>query len=513
MADIYYPLLSDLITIDQLPEGLSFISDDLNALLSKIYYRNFIAEYSANESVSFYDLDIVILTELLKLDIPGTGLALTLNPDSASMGQSIIPVTVNWRWDLLRYISDFNLLNFSSDSNAYFNLLIDFFTGDDKTFLRTALYTFIEDDFSTDDDQNSDYDFTQTDTSTTIQEDPPAPDDSVEFDPDPDYEDECIIETYYLETFVADLKQKYSSFIISQPLNDDPDTAYDDVTAALLAANLDVYSVVVDLYIVDSTSLDNSLNNIKNLFYDLFKKDAIDLAKEIIIPKLIVTSELSAGLEIPRSALIPLDSNNQVIPGDVKTQLIFDIGAFSFDSTSGFGFDNDLSLSFSPITPKAQIGNTGLTLSFTNAKLDVSRTTNIPEADAAGYPVDFVGLYVQQASIGFNGFGQDDTTNVSASLTATNMLIGTGGISGTIKLEDNGILYRRFGPADDLTKGFSVELDTFELTFKMGTIVSSNISGKLKLPGGFQSGGGPSEIDIDVAIKDSGDFSITAKVV
>lgn len=119
MADTYYPYVSDLITFDQLPDGLTFISDDLNSIFSEIRYQNFIAERSVNESTGYYQLNIVVFS-VLQLDVGGTGIVLILNPDvqSGANTQSIIPVNLNWRWDILRYVRGFSISQFASDATA-----------------------------------------------------------------------------------------------------------------------------------------------------------------------------------------------------------------------------------------------------------------------------------------------------------------------------------------------------------------------------------------------------------
>jgi len=502
MADSYYPFLSDLITFDQLPDGLSFISDDLNSIFSEIRYQNFIAEHSVNESTGFYQLNIVVFSAL-QLDVPGTGLVLILNPDlqSGAVSQSIIPINLNWRWNLLRYINSFDITQFASDGNAFFSLLVNFFSGSDKDFLSASLNTFMIPDEDPDAASNSDYDWDNTD-DVPRQDDPEAPDETVEFNPDLNYEDEPTINNDYLNNFVADLLAKYPDFTITQPLDTDPDTACNEIIDAFNAAGMDIQSTVAEMYVVDPTSLDNSLSNVGDLFYDTFGQDPILLGRQIIVPELTASTQLTAGLEIPRDVLLPLDVNNVVIPGDVKTTLVFDVGDFFFSTNGGFGFDDALTLSFSSATPKAEIGTTGFTIGFTGAKLDVSTTTNIPEATAAGYPVDFVGLYVQSATIGFNNFGTDDPNHVSASITGTNLLIGTGGVSGTITLADSGILYRKFG-------NFSIELDAFSLTFLQNAITVCSITGAITL-NNYTTNGQPSKISIQAQFKDSGDFSITA---
>lgn len=74
MADIFYSPLSSLISRDNVPEKLSFISDGIDNLLSNVYYRNLHVFSALNHSSAHYELDLVIYSNLLKLEVPGTGI-------------------------------------------------------------------------------------------------------------------------------------------------------------------------------------------------------------------------------------------------------------------------------------------------------------------------------------------------------------------------------------------------------------------------------------------------------
>src|SRR5680860_571067 len=72
---------------------------------------------------------------------------------------------------------------------------------------------------------------------------------------------------------------------------------------------------------------------------------------------------------------------------------------------------------------------------YKRQKLDLSRKTNIPEATADGRPNDFMGVYIQDGIIGFPQFWNHDDSNSTGQIVARNLLVGTGGISGTLGLE------------------------------------------------------------------------------
>ncbi|MGL5891053.1 MAG: hypothetical protein ACRC3B_14285, partial [Bacteroidia bacterium] len=62
------------------------------------------------------------------------------------------------------------------------------------------------------------------------------------------------------------------------------------------------------------------------------------------------------------------------------------------------------------------------------------------------------------------------------------------------------------------TSGFEISLNSFDITFKQNAIISSNIRGKLKIPGFVNNANQPYEIDVLVNIGTGGDFSVTASV-
>jgi hypothetical protein len=55
----YYPKLSEIITVDDLPEFLSFVQGGLNAIFNKIHYKNLQFSKSFRGDAAFYSLDIV----------------------------------------------------------------------------------------------------------------------------------------------------------------------------------------------------------------------------------------------------------------------------------------------------------------------------------------------------------------------------------------------------------------------------------------------------------------------
>lgn len=352
MADVFISPLSTLINTAQIPEGLSFISSGINSLLDKVYYRDLKIQKSLSNATISYKLDIISYSELLKLEIPGTGLVLTLNPDLENPNApfSVIPLTFTWQWGIQQYLRTFKLSNFSFSADAFYKLIFNLVDVSDKDLLLSTTSLLIE-------------------------------------------------TTNPLDTFVQAANTKYPTLNIPYPLNVDNDIAiYDTLTALALNQALSLQEIILQDYVIDTASLNNSLQNINLLFFPTLGVDITESLKELLIPRITASAQVSAGLQIPRSVLIPIKPNGEIEPNEaIKTTLLFDIGEFRFDSQAGFGFNDNIAITFPAAYPKAQIANTGLIIGFTQAKLDVNTKANIPEADAAGYPPDFVGLYSKPA--------------------------------------------------------------------------------------------------------------------
>ena len=449
----YYPALSEVITVDDLPEFLHFAEDGLSSLLDVIHYKNLQYSKSSRGDAAFYSLDII--SKNIGIDLP-FGLRFVLNPDiDGDTTISSFPISLKYEWEVLAFLRSFNLQNFAFTPEAFFELGLKIFHISHEQVLANTINGFI--------DSGND-----------------------------------IIDAKFQQLIDA-VNKLYPAAGLTLPAGLEPTV---QSVADLINENVNIPDSISELmfaiYILGS-DLEETKSHLQQFYASIVPGGIEDYIHKLISPKVKVTLKLSAAIEFPVTILKPVKADGTPIP-DTKTLFQFAEATFYADTESGIGAQ--LELAGSLIPEFSQIGNTGLVIGFTDAKLDLSRTTNIPEADAAGYPVDFMGLYVQHATIGFNTFGQDDVTKVSAKITADNLLIGTGGISGKIALESNGLLYRKFGD-------FAVELDTFAVDFRQNAIVNSDITGKLTIDR-FKQGADPAVINIQAHIKDNGDFSITA---
>jgi hypothetical protein len=144
----YYPALSEVITVDDLPEFLHFAEDGLNLLLDKIHYKNLQYSKSYRGDAAFYSLDII--SKNIGLDLP-FGLRFVLNPDEG--GDSTIssfPISLQYQWELLAFLKSLNLQNFSYSSEAFFELGLQIFRVSQEQVIAQILNYFIEINIDTD---------------------------------------------------------------------------------------------------------------------------------------------------------------------------------------------------------------------------------------------------------------------------------------------------------------------------------------------------------------------------
>lgn len=78
----------------------------------------------------------------------------------------------------------------------------------------------------------------------------------------------------------------------------------------------------------------------------------------------------------------------------------------------------------------------GNIVGFSNAKIDISKNSNIPEADADGRPDNFMRVYAESTSITppKKWFSDNSGETSTLEIAGSNLLIGPGGISGSIGL-------------------------------------------------------------------------------
>jgi|GEM_PF-3090523 len=213
-------------------------------------------------------------------------------------------------------------------------------------------------------------------------------------------------------------------------------------------------------------------------------------------------------LRIPRSILIPpkQDAQGNIVPDDNTDNFIL------IDLPLGLTMDGNLKIgmiypgsSLGAISlPEAFIGNTGIRVAASNVNIDMSSSENIAEADIDGRSSNFIGFFLQSAAVSLPSF-LVSASGSTTSLIASNLLVGTGGVSGSIGLlNSGGIINYQIG------ENFKLSINHFDIQFKLNSIIGSNIVGTLTLPSQFEQSSSSATIAIQAAFANNGDFSLTA---
>lgn len=460
----FYPSLTTLLPLESIPPNLGFIQGALEDVFDNLFYRDLQVQKSKLGDAGFYQLSLV-LYKRLGFEIPGTGgAALVLNPGQVSGQTTEIPIALSYRWDIVKYIKGFDNASLMELPRLLFDAFVEI-----SGATSSALLVELIDRFHG------------------------AAADPVQ----------AFVDAYNLDNVPTVLLTK---------LNDpDPEAVIEDLLGQLdEVQEVNVYELVFAAYLNLGTSVEDVFAQVSAFFSKWVKDITVEDFKAFLLPHCsLAIKNLNLALEFPRTLLKPVNANDEVIdanstlPEDQKqkSKLTFTAGSLTYSTDAGFEFDALGSFSFA----RSQIANTGITIGFTNMKLDLSRTTNIPEATADGRPVDFVGVYVQQATIGLpkKWFKQSTSTLPGPKIIGTDIIIGTGGFSGKVGFDAAGLLHTRLG-------NIEAGLSNFDLRFERNAITESNIAGWLNIPGFKDATGADAHIDIKAHIDEDGDFKVTA---
>lgn len=481
MSTNYYPSLSSLISLDDLPESLNFIQDGLTSVFDHVYFRDLQFTRSPKGDSAYYSL-ILVFNRSVGFTVPGADIKIALNPDFVTGSLTEVPVTLAYEWKLLallKKIKKFTTGGFSFSADAFFELLTDITGITKEALLESTLQQFVN----------------ASDPLTAVQ------------------------------VFITDANAKYGTAVPVPATTNVGEAIAEAILTVSVAAVKSPFEIIYEMYIETIGSPEAALDKVKAIFAPFFDKDPLEYVKEILVPKINATLSLSptgVGIIFPRKYLTPLDVSNNMEPfpetgtsTDKMSILGFGVGKLAFSTETGFSYDTtNLTVN---LNYPSMIGNTGLIINLQNAKIDISKTYNIPEAIQDGRPDDFMGVYIQEVSITLpeKWFKQQDET--TAKIYGRRLLIGTGGLSGEIGIEatpagqalpvgQTPALKVRLGDND----GFELGFEKFSLTFKQNAITASEIKGYLKIKGFKDAAGNDAQIDIKVNISDNGDFSITA---
>jgi hypothetical protein len=465
----FYPSLANLLPLEEIPPSLGAVEGALDDVFSKVFYKDLQIEKSAAGDAASYQLTLVKYGRLA-LEVPGTnGLALVLFPPFGNQPDDAvtdIPVSVSYRWDVLKYVREFDHAAVGDLPKLIYGVMLDIAGIDEQELLAEAI---------------------------TVLFGAGAADGILAF-----------VDYYNATVHPANL--------LDPPTGADVAALLDDLFAKLINPphDVEVFDFVFDAIVNADVSVDAVYDRMTQLFDKWLHGVSADDLKALCIPHFdAAITPIKVALEFPDSVLKPVydDPNDPekfdtLIPGSPKSSLSCTVGSLRYSTDSGMQFaDGFTDIKFT----RSQIANTGITLGFTNMKLDLSRTTNIPEATADGRPVDFVGVYVEKATIGLpkKWFKQSSNTAPGPQVIGTDIIIGTGGFTGKIGFDAAGVLHTKLG-------NFEASLTAFNVRFERNVLTESDIAGKLTIRGFKDAAGADAEVDIKAHIGQHGDFKVTA---
>lgn len=480
---IIYPRVSDILPLDKIPNELEGLRDALTDLFDDLYVKDLFVSVSADGSSGYYSLSIVSFNQL-GLTLPFAGgddeMKLVINPTVT--GTTEIPVTLDYKWEILKYIKQFSLESFDNALHSIVQIFFDLAETTPEAFLKSVIVAFIP-------------------------------------------------EANAIEAMINKINTDYNTAI-----NYDPNQGDDDQLAkiadTLAAYDLDLVKSIVQSYL-EGDGFAEGLKRVKQLFENLIDNVEDNLKEAIKLHFTVQILDLSLGLRFPRKWLQPVyngtdiivDGNgnpvtlqiNDPLPENYHSYLTFDVGSLMYSTDSGLKFYKESSFDLN----KSMIGKTGLLVEFEDLKVDLSNDKNIPEAELDGRPANFKGAYAKKVAITLPSKWFKEVDNTTAVLSGYDLLVGTGGISGTIALEAVGgdnTLWASIGS----NGGFKVGFREFDISFKQNKVVSSNIKAGLEIKkfvypddAEYPDGspilpGTPVKIDITGHLTDDGDFNLTA---
>jgi hypothetical protein len=389
----YYPSLNNLITLDDIPDSVDFLKSALTSLFSKIHYKDFQSSVSSDGSTAFYSLRIVA-KDRIDCDL-FFGLKFILNRDVDNLGISSFPVTLQYNWPIIAYLKAFDLQSFTFTPREFYEMGLIVFNISEEQVLAHAINTLV--------------------TPLNSFGDP-------------------------IHQFVDEVNSKLAADLTAPIPYPTSDNKLRELSISLTDQLGDLGSIAVFLsYIVDHSDVQATKDKVKTFFEAFVPHDIEEYLLKIIKPEARVTLELSASIEFPRNILRPWLTTSTPDPlPESKVYFDFAKAILYADTKTGIGYQLELAGTLHP--QYGEIGKTGLLIEIESLKLDLSKNTNIPEAEADGRPDDFTGVYARAISVTlparwFHESTTPGTASTSLRLAAYDLLIGTGGVSGTFMLE------------------------------------------------------------------------------
>ena len=135
--------VSDLTSLESIPEELGFVKDGIQKLLNGIFYKDLQFSKSPNGDALFSSIKLICFKKLA-VEIPGTGMFLVVNPEvnANSTDYTVIPIDISYKWKILGYAKAFNLANFSFKPADIFDLINAILSLSDERIIEETIAAF-----------------------------------------------------------------------------------------------------------------------------------------------------------------------------------------------------------------------------------------------------------------------------------------------------------------------------------------------------------------------------------
>lgn len=430
--------LNTLIDAKAIPGDIEFIESGVQAaidtLLSKVFYKDLIVHVSPDGDEAAYSVTLV--TAAIRQELFGTGMELVFFKGSEA-ALSEFPIIFNWHWGIKRYLAGFESDGFSYAPDAFIEIFFELAGIEDFSEVSEAIIDIFLDD-------GTDFYLAFYDELKTMIEGYKTGQPAVDAEIDNILAQLLSIRNEVSRSIGVSSLLSIRGLFDSYENNTVMGPAVLAIEASLttlgqdLDVNIDIYPAFVTSILGTFGDIDDKFDSLVKLFNTWLADITIEDVKDLLIPQFYLElAAIAMAIEFPRDLLLPMKlqaGHWQVDPDtSVKAGINFNAGRVSLDSKKGFQIDIDQTIPMQ--LPRCMIPNLGVQLEFVDVKLDLSRKYNIAEAVADGRPEDFIGAYIGHANIflpeEWFEFDEDGST---LQLFAKNLLVGTGGLSGTIGL-------------------------------------------------------------------------------
>ncbi len=437
--------MTDLLDASAIPGDIEFLENGAQAvidlLLGKIFYKDLAIDVSSAGDEAVYSLTLV--TKSIRQPLFGSGMELVFfrcaMPDGSECPDpqySEFPIIFNWRWGIKKYISGFEAKGFAYTPEAFMEIFFELAGIQDlDEFLEAILDVFL-------DNGTGAYLAFFDEITVTIQLYNDGADQDVATEIQNIVDKLLIIRDEVSgllnRSNLIRLKQIYKDYQNNTVIKPAVESIRNSIETlkTTLDVDIDIYRDVVKAAIGDISDINKKFEKLFELFKKWLGGITLEDVKKLLVPQFAVElAGINMALEFPRNILLPMKESGSVwqVNPDGKAAIVFTAGNIAYSTETGFdiGIDEGLEIDL----PRCMVPNLELQLEFLDVKLDLSRKYNIAEAIADDRPENFIGAYIREANIilpeKWFKFDEDGST---LKLFADNIIVGTGGLSGTIGL-------------------------------------------------------------------------------